>query len=188
MDWVNLTLPTRESQGDPQISSEPTEEIKHDISSLAARFTAWIRKQAASAQGETTPYFGVPGGKRPKRLGLNEEVQKSLIVIISDSLERAFDALSALESVAQDASRESFTSSEDGTPSKGPPNANKVMGDAPSIETVVGPPIYARRSNTAIASPRRPRGPNMLVLNSPIQPMKWDHLLTETYVPGLDAA
>ena len=87
VDCVNLTLPTRESQGDPQISSEPTEEIKHDISSLAARFTAWIRKQAASAQGETTPYFGVPGGKRPKRLGLNEEVQKSLIVIISDSLE-----------------------------------------------------------------------------------------------------
>ena len=90
MDWVNPTLLTRETQGDcpiPQIASEPTEESEQDMSSLVAGFIAQMRKQAASAQGETTPDSEVVGGKRPKRLGLNEEVQKSPTFIILDSPE-----------------------------------------------------------------------------------------------------
>ena len=43
MDWV-----------DP-ISSEPTKDGEDDMSSLTVGFVAWIRKQAASAHGETTP-------------------------------------------------------------------------------------------------------------------------------------
>ena len=38
-------------------------------------------------KGETTPDSEVVGGKRPKRLGLNEEVQKSPTFIILDSPE-----------------------------------------------------------------------------------------------------
>ena len=70
------------------------------MSSLVAGFFVQMRKRAASTQGETTPGFEVPGIKQPKRLGLNEEVQKSLVVITSDSPERASNALLALEGVA----------------------------------------------------------------------------------------
>ena len=43
VDWVNLTLPTRETQGDyptPYIPSELVEESEHDMSNLATVFTA----------------------------------------------------------------------------------------------------------------------------------------------------
>ena len=57
------------------------------MSSLAAGFAARMRKRAASAQRETTPVSRVSGGKCTKRLGLSEEVQKSPLVIILNSLE-----------------------------------------------------------------------------------------------------
>ena len=44
------------------------------MSSLATIFAMRIRKRAASAQGETTSYFKVPGGKCSKRSGLDEKV------------------------------------------------------------------------------------------------------------------
>ena len=56
------------------------------MSSLAADFTAWMGKRAASAQGETTLGCEVPGDKRPKWFGPNDEAQKSPIVITVDSL------------------------------------------------------------------------------------------------------
>ena len=112
-----------------------------------------MRKQAASAQGETTLTSEVPGSKRPKWSGLNEEVQKSPTLINSNSLERAFDALPALEGAAQDTSREAYVSLEDGTPAGGPLSADKVMGEAPFIEIVVGSPPSARRSNLVIVAP-----------------------------------
>ena len=49
-----------------------------------------------------------------------------------------------------------------------PPRADKVVGKAPSTETIVGPSLPARRSNLAIVGPRRLRGPDRLVLNSPL--------------------
>ena len=70
------------------------------MSSLADRFSMRIRIRVTSAQGETTPGSEAPGGKHPKRSGLNEEVQKNLKVIILNSLERAFYAFLALESAA----------------------------------------------------------------------------------------
>ena len=70
------------------------------MSSLVAGFAARMPKRATSAQGETTPSSEVPGDKRPKRSGLNEEVQKSPTVITSDSPKRASDALSTLEGIA----------------------------------------------------------------------------------------
>ena len=75
MDWV-----------DP-ISSEPAEERDDDMSSLSTGFTAPMRKRVESAQGETTPDFEVSRGKRFKRPGLDEEDQKSPIVITVDSPE-----------------------------------------------------------------------------------------------------
>ena len=44
------------------------------MSSLATGFTARMRKQAASAQGETIPDSKVLSNMCPKRSGLNEEV------------------------------------------------------------------------------------------------------------------
>ena len=158
------------------------------MSSLAIGFFAWMLKRATSAQGETTLGSEVPGGKCPKQLGLNEEVQKSSTAITLDSPEQASDALSTLEGVAQDASKEACVSSEDGTLAEGPPNTDKVVGKAPSIETTIGPTLPARWSNLIIACPRRIRGRDKLVLNSPIKPMKWDHLSTDTSISGPDSA
>ena len=81
VDWVNPTLPTRETQGDcpaPHIG-----------------FSTRMRKQAMSAQGETTLDSEVPSGKCPKWSGLNEVVHKSSTEITSNSLELASDALLA---------------------------------------------------------------------------------------------
>ena len=75
VDWV-----------DP-ISSEPAQERDDDMSSLANGFSTTIRKRVASAQGETTPDFEVSSGKRPKRPGIDEEDQKSPLVITMDSPE-----------------------------------------------------------------------------------------------------
>ena len=109
------------------------------MSSLAVRFATRMRKQAASAQGKTTPGSEVPGCKRPKWSGLDEEVQKSSTVVTLDSPERASDAFPTLEATAQDASREACASLQDGILAGGPPNANKVVGEAPFVETVIGP-------------------------------------------------
>ena len=55
------------------------------MSSLAAEFTARMRKRAACAEGETTLGSKVSGEKCPKQSGLNEEAQKSSKVITVDS-------------------------------------------------------------------------------------------------------
>ena len=111
------------------------------MSSLAVGFAMRMRKQDVSAQGETTPGSEVPRGKRPKRSGLDEEVQKSPTVVTLDSPERASDALPTLEATAQDASREACASLEDGILAGGPPNVDKVVGEAPFVETAIGPPL-----------------------------------------------
>ena len=181
MGWANPTLPTRETQGDrpiPQISRELVEKSESDMSSLAVGFAARMRKRATSAQGETTPGFEVPGGKRPKWSGLNEEIQKCLIVITSDSLERASSAFSTLEGATKDASREACASLEDGNLAGGPPSADKVVGQAPSAETTVGSSLLDRRSSLIITGPCRPRGLDKLV----------DHLSSDTSVPSPYAA
>ena len=100
-----------------------------------------------------------------------------------DSPERAFDALPTLEGAAQDASLDACASLEDGAPTKGPPNVDKVVGEA-LLETVVGPSLSAK---LAMVSPHRPRGTTRPMLNSPIHPMKWDQPSVDTSVPGLDA-
>ena len=90
----------RENQGvHPilQIANEPVEESEDNMSSLVTRFSVRMLKRAAIAQGETTLDSEILGKKRPKWLDLNKEVQKSSLVIISDSPERASDAFPALE-------------------------------------------------------------------------------------------
>ena len=64
---------------------------------------------------------------------------------------------------------------EDGISTMGPSNANNVMGEAPSIETVVIPLLSTRQFNLGIGGSYRPKGPDRLVLNSPVKPMNWDH-------------
>ena len=79
------------------ISIELAEEREGDMSSLVVGFFVGMRKRAASAQGKTTPGLKVSSDKPSKWSGLDEEAQKSSIVIIMDSPERASDALPALE-------------------------------------------------------------------------------------------
>ena len=122
VDWV-----------DP-ISSEQVEERKGDMSSLVVGFFVRMRKWAVSAQGKTTPDSEVSGGKCPKLSGLDEEAQKSLAVITVDSPKQAFDSLPVLEGAAQDASKEACASLENGAPTEGPPNADQVVREAPSVE------------------------------------------------------
>ena len=76
---------------------------------------------------------------------------------------------------------------EDGILAGGPPKADNVVGEAVSVETEVGLPLQARRSNLVIAGLRRPRGLDKLVLDSCVKQMKWDHPSAYTSVPGLDA-
>ena len=78
-------------------SRDRVEEREDDISSLAFGFTVRMRKQVASAQGETTPSSKVSSEKCPKRFGRDEEAQKSLAVINVDSPERVLNALLTLE-------------------------------------------------------------------------------------------
>ena len=113
--------------------SHPAEEREDDMSSLATGFVGQMRKRVASAQGETTLGSKVSDGKRPKRSGPDEEAQKSLAVIIVDSIERAPNALPALDGVSQDASGEACASLKDGVPFGGSPNATRVDGEALSI-------------------------------------------------------
>ena len=54
----------------------------------------------------------------------------------------------------------------------GCPSADNIAGKAPSVETVVVPLLSARQFNLAIGGPSKPRGPNRLVLNSPVKSMK----------------
>ena len=89
-----------------------------------------------------------------------------------DSPDQSSKALLALEGAAQDASREACVSLEDGVPAWGPTSDDNVVGEAPSVETIVGPLLSARQFNLAIGSLRRPRGPDKLVLNSSVKPMK----------------
>ena len=103
-----------------------------------------------SAQGETNPSFEVPGKKHSKRSGLDEEVQKNPTVVTLDSPERASDALPALEDATQDASKEACASLKDGIPARGLPSADKVVAEAPSVETTVGHPLPAKRSDLII--------------------------------------
>ena len=76
---------------------------------------------------------------------------------------------------------------EDRIPAGGPPKANKVVGEAPSVETAVGLPLLARQSNLVIVGLRRPRGLDKLVLDSCVQLMKWDHPSADTSVPSPNA-
>ena len=85
MDWV-----------DPN-ASDTTKEREDDMSSLVSRFATRMSKRAASAQGETTPSSKVSSGKRPKLSGPDEEARMRPAIIAVDSLERASDALPALE-------------------------------------------------------------------------------------------
>ena len=52
------------------------------MSSLAARFTARILKQTASARRETTPGLEASNKKCPKQSGLDEKAHKELVVML----------------------------------------------------------------------------------------------------------
>ena len=53
------------------------------------------------------------------------------------------------------------------------------------LEEVVGPLFPARLVN---ASPYRPRGSFKQVLNSPVNPMKWDQPSLDMFVSGPDVS
>ena len=57
------------------------------MSSPVVGFSTRMRKQAASAQGETTPNSEVLGGISLKWFGSDENAQKSMAVITVDSPE-----------------------------------------------------------------------------------------------------
>ena len=72
----------------------------------------------------------MPGDKCSKQSGSDGEAEDTLDVITVDSPDRASDALLALEGAAQEAPREPYASLEDGIPDKGPPNADRAIGEA----------------------------------------------------------
>ena len=71
-----------------------------------------------------------------------------------------------------------------GTPSRGSPNADGVMGKALS-EIVVGPLFTARLAHS---SPHKPRLPNRLMLGSYVLSYEWDLPSANTMAPGLEVA
>ena len=102
---------------------------------FAIGFTVGMHKRAASSQEETPPGSKVPGGKRPKRSGLDGEAQNRLAVIIGNSLERALDAMSTLDGVSQEALREPYASLENGVLDWEVPD-DRVVGEAPLEITI----------------------------------------------------
>ena len=147
-----------------------------------------MRKLSTSTQGKTTPGFEVQGGKHLKWSSPDEEAQKSPILIIADSPERASNALPALEGTAQDASREAYASLEDRALAGGPPNAYQVVSEAPSTETIVFPSLLARRSSLATFDARKVRLPDRMVLGSYVKPMEWARHSMDTLAPSPDTA
>ena len=78
----------------------------------------------------------------------------------------------------QEAPREPCVSLEDGVPGGGPPDVDKAVGEAP-LEIAIELSFSARLANV---DPHRLKGPNRLVLNSPVIPMKWEQLLSGVLV------
>ena len=109
-------------------------------------------------------------------------------MIIVDSLEQAPGALLSLEGTSQDVLREDCASLEDGISVGGPPSADNVVGEVPSVETVVVPLLFARQLNLVIRGPHRPRGHDRLVLNSQVKPIKWDHPPVDAFALGPNVA
>ena len=70
----------------------------------------------------------------------------------------------------------------DGVPAGGPPNAYRVVGEAP-LEIGTKLSLSARLANVG---PRRLKGPDRLVLNSPVILMKWKQPATGAPEPGPD--
>ena len=85
-------------------------------------------------------------------------------MIIVDSLEQAPDALPALEGAAQDASKEDCASLEDRALSKGSPNVDQVVSEAPTAEITIGPSLQARWSSLVTPGTRRAKLPDRLML------------------------
>ena len=79
-----------------------------------------------------------------------------------DSPEQTSGALQALEGASPDSSREACPSLKDGVPTGGPPNADGIVGEAPS-KTAVGPSFSVKLENV---SPHRPRLPDQLMLGT----------------------
>ena len=75
MDWMNPGV------------SELAEEEEAEMSCLVSDFAARMRKRVSNAQGLIAPGSEVPSGKHPKLTGLDEEAQKSPVVINVDSLD-----------------------------------------------------------------------------------------------------
>ena len=82
--------------------------------------------------------------------------QKSSIVIVVDSFERAPDGILDLEGTAQ------------------------VVGEAPSEVTA----DLAFLARLVMAGPHRMRMPNRIVLSSYVQPMEWDRPSMDTLASG----
>ena len=68
MKAVNKSLEVFVNWGEPT-ASEPNKEKEDDMSN----FSAQIHKQTMGAKGEITLSSEVPGKKRPRRFGLEEE-------------------------------------------------------------------------------------------------------------------
>ena len=75
-----------------------------------------------------------------------------------------------MDGAAQEAPREACASLEDRVPTEGPPNANRVVVEAPlEIDAKL---LFSTR--LANADPRKLRGLDRLLFSTPIIPMKWE--------------
>ena len=89
-----------------------------------------------------------------------------------------------MEGVSQDASGEACALLEDGVSAGGPPDANGVVGEAPS-EIATWLSFSTKLAN---ASPRRLRMSNRLVLGSYVLSQEWDRPPADAVTPSLEAA
>ena len=75
------------------------------------------------------------------------------LVITVDSPKKAPGALLTLEGIAQGVPREARASLDDEISAGGPPIADNIMGEAPSIETTIVSLLSARQFNLAVGGP-----------------------------------
>ena len=83
--------------------------------------------------------------------------------------------MSALEGVAQDIAKEACASLEDGAPTGGLPNTNRVVSETPTVETTIGLLLQTRQPKLRLS--------DRLMLGLYVKSMEWSRDRTRPEYP-----